>query len=222
MQVIIVLSITLILSFFFGDDWEVISAIAPLAIAGIAAGVNALLQGIGGALGNRKKKKAYNEYLRSTNEANAEFNEALMSEIRSNYLDRADSQAAIRRIIDYNNEVSRRQQTNAIKGGASDEARVALAAQQSRALGDTIGQIAGQGAQYKAQLQNQLNQARHQQASDLARFRYGFAADTSFLDNMVNSIGQSANIIGMAAMMGDGAGNKWPTATTNIDDKSMN
>lgn len=190
------------LSPFFSAPIDAACAIAPLAIAGIAAGVNALGAITGGLLGNRKRKKAYNEMVKTQEEAQARYEEGLMSEIRSNYLDRADSQAAIRRIIDYNNDVSRRQQTNAIKGGASDEARVALAAQQSRALGDTIGEIAGQGARYKAQLRDQMRQSRLQHDRQMAQFKYNLASDTSFIDAMTNAIGQSATLIGTAAMMG--------------------
>lgn len=203
----------ILLSPFFSDPIEESLAIAPLAIAGIAAGVNTLGGIFGGLFGNRKKKKAYKEMAKSLEEGQARYEEELMGEIRSNYLDRADSQAAIRRIIDYNNDVSRRGQTNAIKGGASDEARVALAAQQSRALGDTIGEIAGQGAQYKAQLRDQMRQSRAQHDRQMAQLKYNLASDTSFIDSMTSAIGQSASLIGTAAMMGSNSGNSEGSTT---------
>lgn len=181
-----------VLGFDLESDVDSTQAIGLVGAAAIGAGINFLAQGIGSIFGNAKRKRAMRDYLRETDKANQEYNTALQNEINANYLDRADSQAAIRRVAKANAEQAKRLAGNSIKQGLTDEAKVALANQQSEVLGNVVSDIAGQGAQYKAQMRNQLANAKHAQKKERASIKYGFNADTSYLDNVVASIGQSA------------------------------
>lgn len=127
----------------------------------LAQGEIPVLQGwIGAALGaitsigsgiasaitaNQQAKKA---------KAEADKSEALLqdwydSQMNTNILDRADTLSMLKMYRDTMDEQNRKFQTNAIKGGASEEAKIAYAQKQNKGYADAISRIAAQGQQRK-------------------------------------------------------------------------
>lgn len=211
-DILFVLSIlSVVLLWFLGYEPQFetppVQAIGLLAAAGIGAGINVVANAIGNLIGNRQKKRAQQQYLSEMEASNMKYNTDLQSEMGANYLDRADSRAAIKRVVDYNTEQAKRYDTNGIKRGVSDEAKVAMAGEQSKAVGDVVSQISAQGAQYKNQLREQLRNAQHAQEKEKAGIRYGLGSDTSYLTNMLGAIGQSTGqIVNAYALSHPGAG----------------
>lgn len=77
----------------------------------------------GGISANKKQRKA--DQILSDRERN--LKEWYNSEMNMPYLDRADSRAMLKRIRDYNEDELKAMNTNAVKSGATDEAKVAAA-----------------------------------------------------------------------------------------------
>ena len=75
----------------------------------------------GGISANKKQRKA--DQILSDRERN--LKEWYNSEMNMPYLDRADSRAMLKRIRDYNEDELKAMNTNAVKSGATDEAKVA-------------------------------------------------------------------------------------------------
>lgn len=77
----------------------------------------------GGISANKKQRKA--DQILSDRERN--LKEWYNSEMNMPYLDRADSRAMLKRIRDYNEDELKAMNTNAVKSGATDDAKVAAA-----------------------------------------------------------------------------------------------
>lgn len=168
---------------------DVSQAVAWLVPAIIAA-VSAAAQGIGAAVGNSKKKKA----LRALDRSYGERIEETEAEMNSNFLDRADSQDALRKITNSNEEALRQLNTEAIRGGATDEAKVAMASNLTKRTADAVGELSALGAQYKDKLRAHRDNLKAERAAQT------FAADSdvSGIDAIVQGIGQVANAFGTA------------------------
>ena len=189
-------------------DVPPVHAIGLLGAVGVGAGINIVANAVGNIIGNRQKKRAQRQYMKELEASNMKYNTDLQAEIGANYLDRADSRAAVKRVMDYNTEQAKRYDTNGIRRGVSDEAKVAMAGEQSKALGDVVSQISAQGAQYKTQLREQLRNAQHAQEKEKAG------------TNMMGAIGQSAGQIVSAYALshpGGGATGNIPGADTPIN-----
>ena len=94
---------------------------------------------------NQQAKKA---------KAEADKSEALLqdwydSQMNTNILDRADSLSMLKMYRDTMDEQNRKFQTNAIKGGATEEAKIAYTQKQNKGYADAISRIAAQGQQRK-------------------------------------------------------------------------
>ena len=166
---------------------EVTQAVAWLVPAIIAA-VSAAAQGVGAVVGNRKKKKALNALDRSYGERIAETE----AEMNSNFLDRADSQDALRKITNANEEALRQLNTDAIRGGATDEAKVAMASNLTKRTADAVGDLSALGAQYKDKLRTHRDNLKAERAAQT----FAADSDTSGLDAITQGISQVANVFG--------------------------
>lgn len=93
----------------------------------------------GGISANKKQRKA--DQILSDRERN--LKEWYNSEMNMPYLDRADSRAMLKRIRDYNEDELKAMNTNAVKSGATDEAKVAAANKLNKNYSQTLAQIAG-------------------------------------------------------------------------------
>lgn len=171
----------------------------------IGTGINLVANGIGSWLANKRQKKA-NDAL------DAHYDERLREldqEINSNYLDRADSRNALRKVTDSNTEALRQLNTQAIRGGATDEAKVAMASQLNKRTADVVGDLAAVGEQRK----DALRQTKRNVADAYATTKYKRLSDQSGIDKLLSGIGSAAQSLG-SAWTKDGTPKAETTTTT--------
>lgn len=154
----------------------------------IAAAISAVASGIGTAVANKRKREAEEKY--------AQQQQGLINdidnELNSNYLDRADSRNAIRKVTESNKEALRQLNTDAIRGGATDEAKVAMASQLNKRTADVVGDIAAIGEQHK----DSLRRDRRSLLAGKALHEYQVGSDTSGIDRVIQGVSSAANAIG--------------------------
>ena len=156
----------------------------------IGTGINLVANGIGSWLANKRQKEA-NEAL------DAHYDKRigeLNREINSNFLDRADARNAIRKVTDSNTEALRQLNTDAIRGGATDEAKVAMASQLNKRTADVVGDLAAIGEQRK----DALRQERRGVQDSYAMTKSKRLSDTSGINTLLSSIGAAAQSLGSA------------------------
>lgn len=170
----------------------------------LGTGINLVANGIGSWLANKRQKKA-NEALDAHYEKRiGELNR----EINSNFLDRADAQNALRKVTDSNNETLRQLNTGAIRGGATDEAKVAMASQLNKRTADVVGDLAAIGEQRK----DALRQERRGVQDSYATTKYKRLSDTSGINTLLSSIGTAAQSLG-SSLTKSGTATEDATAT---------
>lgn len=167
----------------------------------IGAGLNVAASAIGSAIANKRKREAEQKYQAGINEQIDELND----EINGNFLDRADARNALRKVTDANTETLRQLNTDAIRGGATDEAKVAMASKLNKQTADVVGDLAAIGEQRKDALRGQKRNLK----LGLLQHQYAQEADTSGIDTIVQGVGAAANAIGSAW----GTKNDTPTDT---------
>ena len=156
----------------------------------IGAGISVAASAIGAAIGNARKRKAEEAYRASIDREIEEID----NEINANYLDRADAQNAIRKATDANEEALRQLNTDAIRVGATEEAKVAMASKLNKGTASLVGDLAAIGEQRKDALRQQKRSLRLGQA----QYNYAIGSDTTGLDTIVQSISGAANSLGTA------------------------
>ena len=171
----------------------------------IGAGLNIAASAIGSAIANKRKREAEQKYQAGINEQIDELND----EINGNFLDRADARNALRKVTDANTETLRQLNTDAIRGGATDEAKVAMASKLNKQTADVVGDLAAIGEQHKDALKGQKRNLK----LGLLQHQYAQDADTSGIDTIVQGVGAAANAIGSAW----GTKNDTPTDTASAD-----
>lgn len=151
MALVVVVAITTIVAF-LGDEPSYAQGDTPVLQGWIGAAIGAaasIASGIASAVtANKQAKRA---------QAEADKSEALLqdwydSQMGTNILDRADTLSMLKMYRDTMDEENRKFQTNAIKGGASEEAKVAYAQKQNKGYADAISRIAAQGQLRKDQV----------------------------------------------------------------------
>lgn len=153
---------------------------SALATAAIINGIAQLAaSGVGAYLGNQRRKEA--EAL-----VEARKNE-LKADMAAPFVDRADSQAILRNLRQNQKEQQEALQTDAIKSGATAEAKIAAAAKANEQYANTVAQIAGIGAQHKDRLQQQI--------TGLDNLKIQNLMDTSDIDNMLSGIQKTGESI---------------------------
>lgn len=105
------------------------------ALGGIASGI----------LGTQQAKRQ----TALLDEAQANLEDWRNGVVNTNTLDRADSMSMLKAYRDILTEQNKKSNTAAIKGGLSDEARVAQATATNKGIADAISRIAGYGQQQK-------------------------------------------------------------------------
>lgn len=173
----------------------------------IGAGLSIVANGIGSALANKRKRKAEEEYQAAINQEIQDIDR----EIGTSAFDRADAQNAIRKMTDANTEAMRQLNTDAIRGGATDEAKVAMASKLNQGTANLVGDIAAINEQRKDALKEQKRSLKR----SLAQHKYSQDADTSGVQTLLSSVGSAANSISNAW------GNR-PTLTEQVQDFAAN
>lgn len=164
----------------------------------VAAGVSALSSILGGISGNRRRREAE----RQLAERQRGLDEWYAAEMNRNYLDRDDSRAALARIRDYNAEALDALNTNAIRTGATDEAKIAAASRLNRNYATAVTQIAGLGEQHK----ERVGQEYRARLAGLDNARYSATlAGVDGVQNMVSGLGSALGSLGMIYGMGQPA-----------------
>lgn len=176
----------------------------------IAAAISAIASGVGTHLANKRKAQAQEKYERGINEEVAKID----SELNSNYLDRADARNAIRQVTNATEESMRQLNTDAIRSGATDEAKVAMASKLNKNLAGTIGTLAGIGEQHKDNLRNQKRNLK----LGLLGHQYNVDSDTSGITATLQGISNAASTIGAAATGKIGAAATGKTSTDTTTD----
>ncbi len=175
------------------DSPKVYVSFVGALIGGIASAASGIF---GAAAANRRRRQAERE-LEKQKKKLAEWRDA---EMGTNYLDRADSRAALRRVFEHNKEAQKAANTNAVKSGMTDEAKVAQAAKLNENYADVVSQIAGAGARHKDRVQQQYMD----ETRNLDNLKIQNLMDTSGVDNMVQGITGAA--AGLAGTLGGGTG----------------
>ncbi|MBR2032738.1 MAG: hypothetical protein IKA04_11105 [Alistipes sp.] len=148
-SVVIVLALTAVASF-WGDgvcvegSKQAVAWIAPL-IGGLVSLGSSIA---GAAMGNKASKQKASAY----DQAWGEYEDWYEGQMNTSILDRADTLSMLKRYRDWQEENAKKYQTNAIKGGASEEAKIAYAQEANKGYADAISRIAAMGQQYKDRL----------------------------------------------------------------------
>ena len=146
-SVVIVLALTAVASF-IGEgccfEGSTQAWVAPL-IGGLISLGSSIA---GAAMGNAAAKKQSSAY----DQAWGEYEDWYEGQINANILDRADTLSMLKRYRDWQEEDTKKYQTNAIKGGASEEAKIAYAQEANKGYADAVSRIAAMGQQYKDRL----------------------------------------------------------------------
>lgn len=154
------------------------------AIASIASSA------IGSSIANKRKAEAEKAYQDTINDQISDLND----EINSDFLNSATAQNALRKLTDSNNETLRQLNTDAIRSGASDEAKVAMASKLTKQTANAVGDLSAIGEQKKENLKAQKRNL----LLNLAQHQYNQDSDTSGIDSMTSAISSAANSLGSA------------------------
>lgn len=145
---------------------------------------------IGGFIANKRKREAEEAYNDAIDAQIADLDR----EANANYLDRADSRDALRKVTDANTETLRQLNTEAIRGGATDEAKVAMASKLNKTTADVVGNLAAMGEKHK----DALNTQKRSLQLGAAQHKYTTRSDVSGMENVLQSIGTAAQNLGTA------------------------
>ena len=147
------------------------------------------LASIYGAIqGNINRKKAEELYDKQFQEAK-EYRDR---EMAGDYLQRADSQAILRRVEENNQEYLDAMNNDAIRSGATAEAKVAAARKAQDAYADVAAELAAQGQQHKDAVDANYQQQKMQRDN----MKIANLTDTSAIQNMVSGMGAAASAMG--------------------------
>lgn len=179
----------------FGVD-DLTQGWLPVVMAAISAA-----SAIGSAaMGNQQKRKTRKTLDDRQRKLDAWRDESLAG----NYLDRADSQAALRMVKEYNDDALKALNSDAIKSGMTDEAKAATASRMNRSYADAVSRIAGLGEQHR----QRVSDLYLQQSGDLSNQQLALNS-TSGAQNTFDVIGQVAGTLGSIV----GSSTKAPAAT---------
>ena len=156
----------------------------------IGGGLNILANAIGTAVANKRKREAQEALDKQYEQQIGEIN----TEIGTNYLDRADSRQALRKVTDANTEALRQLNTSAIRGGATDEAKVAMASKLTQQTADVVGDLSAMGEQHKDKLKAQKREL----ILGNAQRKYAERSDVSGMESVLQSFGAAAQSLGNA------------------------
>jgi len=141
-SVVIVFALAAVVSF-IGESSSLEGSVQAIAwLAPVIGGLISLGNSIAGAaMGNKASKEQAQAY----DDAWANYEDWYEGQMNTNILDRADTLSMLKRYRDWQEENAKKYQTNAIKGGASEEAKIAYAQEANKGYADAISRIAAMG-----------------------------------------------------------------------------
>lgn len=160
-----------------------------MALASTLMSIGTGLASIYGAIqGNYNRKKAEEMIDEQFQEAEDYRNR----EMAQDYLQRADSQALLRQVDRNNQEYLDSLENDAIRSGATAEAKVAAARKTQEAYADVAANLAAQGQQRKDAIDANWQQQKLQRDN----MKIANLTDTTAIQNMVTGMGAAANAMG--------------------------
>lgn len=160
----------------------------PITIAAIINGaVQVGAAGIGSLIANQNRAKA-EELMEARKQ---ELKEWDAKEQASDFLNRADSQSVLRQVRQNQQEQAEAFNNDAIKTGATSQAKVAMAAKNNQQYASTVAQLAGIGAQHKDNVKRQYLQS----TQGLDNLKIQNLMDTSGIDSTLQNLASTGNSI---------------------------
>lgn len=184
-SVVIVLALTAVVSF-WGDGIETEGALQSWVGALIGAAISIASSIAGSVMANKAQKHKASAY----DQAWGEYEDWYEGQMNTSILDRADTLSMLKRYRDWQEEEAKKYQTNAIKGGASEEAKIAYAQKANKGYADAISRIAAMGQQYK----DRLSQGFMQQQLGYKQKRADLTAEGA--QTVANGIANAGGAIG--------------------------
>lgn len=172
--------------------------------AGIAA-IGSIASGISARRAAKKAEKQIGKQL-------AENDRWYAQEKGTNFLDTDSARSTLALLRRQNQQQTEAMNNNAVKAGASDEAKVATAAGLNQNYANAASQIAGMGTQYKENLRQDYMNRRDSLNNQLQQVQQQKAQATS---DMINSFSQAGS--GFISGMNIGGGKKAGNATNSAD-----
>lgn len=150
--------------------------------------IGAALTVAGTVASNVRQNKANKEQKRALGEQLAEDR----AEVNSNYIDRADSQALLREVREQNKEQMASLNTEGVKRGMTDEAKIAAAGRLNKGYANVVSRLGAVGAQYRDRARERMRGTRQQMATmdyntSMAQAK-GIADAASIASTSVNDI----------------------------------
>jgi hypothetical protein len=138
--------------------------------------------------GNENRRKAEELIEKQYQEAEDYRNR----EMAADYLQRADSQALLRQVKENNEDYLQGLENDAIRSGATSEAKVAAAQKANEAYADVAANLAAQGQQRKDAIDAQWQQ----QKMSRDQLKIANLTDTTAIQNMVTGMGAASAALG--------------------------
>lgn len=135
--------------------------------------------------GNRNREEAE----RLQEKRYQEMEEYRNREMANDHLQRADSQALLRQVEQNNKEYLDALENDAIRGGATAEAKVAAAQKAQKSYADVAAQLAAQGQQRK----DAIDANWQTQQLERDRMRIANLTDPTAIQSMVTGLGSAAS-----------------------------
>lgn len=152
-------------------------------LGALISGLGSVAGGVAGSIQAAKQRKELDKQQK-------ELDQWYRGEMGTHYLDRADSRSMLKRIRDYYDERMRKQDTSNIKGGASEETKVAQAVAANKGIADATSRISAVGQQHKDNVDSQYRRLSYNigmQKADLAG---------SGAQSLANSLASSGSVLG--------------------------
>lgn len=150
--------------------------------------IGGAFQLLGTVAANARQNKAIKEQRRALGSEIAE-ERAVMN---ANFLDRADSQAALREVREHNKEQMANLNTEAVKRGMTDEAKIAAAGQLNKNYANVVSRLGAVGAQYRDRARERMRGVQR----ELSGLEYNTTmAQAQGIGNAAAGIAASANDI---------------------------
>lgn len=165
----------------------------------ISAGVGAIGSLVSGLSARSKAKKAEKQLLERRDALNKEY----AQDKNTDYLDTEAARSTLALLRRQNRRAQEALNNNAVKGGASDEAKVAAAASQNENYANAASRIAGMGTQYKQRLKENYQRRRDSIDDQLTQVQMQKAQAMS---DMIGGITGAASGLISAYGMGSGGG----------------
>lgn len=178
------------------DGYDVRTAWLPIVMAGISAAGSIF----GGAMANKAARKQR----RALENKQRRLDAWRDASLGSDYLSRADSQAALRTVRENIDEQLKAADTSAIKGGMTDEARAAYASRLNRGYADVVSKIAGLGEQYRDRIRDIHMQKSNAIDDELMSINTGAGAQ-NIATGIASAAGALAGLVGGGGGAGGGA-----------------